>query len=205
MANFLWHEQSIVLRAALITSVLGVVFAGKLPETDYSGGTVSVEEARDPLSGKALKMILDAQHDLRSGQHARGMEKLRKALEDPKAQPYAVSMLGVEHLKANQLDAAIPELEEAVRLLPGRAEIHSNLGYALGLTGQAERGLNEARKALQLDPRRPKTRLVLGMLLLQLGLWEEGVAHLKIAAPELPTARKLLDSYALRTLQAKTQ
>ena len=80
--------------------------------------------------------------------------------------PYAISLLGVEHLRAGQLDAALGELEQAVKLLPGRPENHSNLAFALYLKGQTERGLQEVRKALQLDGGKPKTRLVFGLLLL---------------------------------------
>ena len=85
------------------------------------------------------------------------MQELRDALSDPVAMPYAISMLGVEHLRAGQLDTAIGELEQAIQLLPGRPENHSNLAYAFFLKGQPARGLEEVRKALQLDggSRRP--------------------------------------------------
>jgi len=107
--------------------------------------------------------------------------------------PYAISMLGVEHLKAGQLDAALSELEQAVRLLPGRPENRSNLAYALYRTGQTGRGLEQARKALQLDPGRPKTRLVLGMLLLEQGSHDaEAVEYLQGAAQEIPGAHLVL-------------
>ena len=46
------------------------------------------------------------------------MQELRDAMKDPVAMPYAISMLGEEHLKAGQVDAALGELEQAVHLLP---------------------------------------------------------------------------------------
>jgi Tfp pilus assembly protein PilF len=150
---------------------------------------MSVEELRNPLTGKSLRAIATAQEHLRSGQRDRGLQELRDAMNDPVAMPYATSMLAVEHLKTGQLDAAFAELEQAVRLLPGRAEIHSNLAYALWLKGQTERGLQEVHKALRLDGGRPKTRMVLGMLLLQQGSHDaEGIRNLQQAAEEIPGA-----------------
>jgi Tfp pilus assembly protein PilF len=159
----------------------------------FGADTVSVEELRKPLKGKALHLLLTAQEHLRSGQRERGIEELRRALGEPEAMPYAMSMLGSEHLRIGQLDVALHELEQAVELLPGRPEIHSNFAYALGLKGQTERGLTEVRKALQLDAGRPKTRLVLGMLLLQQGAHDaEALKHLEAAAEEIPDAHLVL-------------
>lgn len=157
---------------------------------------VSVEELRNPLKGAPLRAILTAREHLKSGQHERGMQELREAMSDPVAMPYAISMLGIEHLRvAGQLDTAVVELEQAVRKLPV-PENHSNLAYALYLQGQTERGLKEARKALQLDGGRPKTRLVLGMLLLQQGSHDaEAVQQLQTAAQETPSAHLVLATH----------
>jgi Flp pilus assembly protein TadD len=179
---------------ALIVLV-GGVFGGST-EAETLAGTVSVEELLNPLSGKALHMILDAQNDLRSGRQDRGMETLRQALADPVARPYAVSMLGVEHLKAGQLDIAIGELEEGVRLLPAHAEIHADLAFALGAMDDFEHALAEARKAVQLDPAGAKSRFVLGrVLLLRPETADEGAAHLKLVAGEIPAAHQALAAY----------
>jgi Tfp pilus assembly protein PilF len=157
------------------------------------GDLVSAEELRNPLTGKSLRAIVTAQEHLKSGQRERGMQELRDAMSDPVTMPYAISMLGVEHLRAGQLDTALGELEQAVQVLPGKPENHSNLAYALYLKVQTERGLNEVRKALQLDGGMPKTRLVLGMLLLQQGSHEaEAIQQLQAAAEESPSAHLVL-------------
>ena len=151
-----------------------------------------MEELRNPLKGKSLRAIVAARDHLKSGQRERGIEELRAAMRDPAAMPYAMSMLGVEHLKTGQLDTAMGELEEASRLLP-RPENLSNLAYALYLKGETGRGLNEVRKALQMDGGKPKTRLVLGMLLLQQGSHEaEAIQQLQAAAAENPSAHLVL-------------
>ena len=178
--------MSLFLRFVLFSSI------AVNSSAQYGSDVVSVQESRNPLRGKSLRTILAAQEHLRSGQHERGMQELRAAMSDPTAMPYAISMLGVEHLKAGQVDVALGELEQAVRLLP-RPGNHSNLAFALYLKGQTERGLVEARKALQLDGGRPKTRLVLGVLLLQQGSHDaEAVQQLQAAAPESPGAHLVL-------------
>ena len=159
-------------------------------------GTVSVEEVRNPLTGKSLKAILTAQQHLRSGERIQGLQELRQAMNDPIAMPYAISILGAEHIKTGELDVATRELQQAVQLLPGKPENLSNLAYVLYLTGHTEEGVAQARKALQLDPGRPKTRLVLGILLLQQGSHEaEAITHIQAATQEIPSAHLALAAH----------
>ena len=117
-------------------------------------------------------------------------------MNDPIAMPYAISILGAEHIKTREYDVALSELQQAVKLLPGRPENLSNLAYVLYLTGHNEAGVAEARKALQLDPGRPKTRLVLGMLLLRQGSHEaEAIAHIQAATQDIPSAHLALAAH----------
>src|SRR5581483_7041373 len=88
-----------------------------------------------------------------------------QALEDPSAAPYAHAILGTEYLKEGQPRAAIPELEHAAGVLP-MAGIHSNLGYALCLTGQEKRGEHEFEEALRIDGNSAQARFLMGILLL---------------------------------------
>jgi tetratricopeptide (TPR) repeat protein len=174
---------SLFLRAALFSS-----FAATLS----AQGVVSVEELRHPLTGNSLRAINTAHEHLKSGQRERGLEELRQAMNDPMAMPYAISILGAEHLKSGQTDTALRELEQAVRLLP-RPENHSNLALAFYRARQTERGLEEVRKALRLDPAKPKTRLVLGLLLLQQGSHDaQAIRNLEAAAEEVPRAHLVL-------------
>ena len=188
--------MSLFLRLVLFSSIAVSLYA------QFDPDVVSVEELRNPLQGDSLRAILAAQKHLKSGQRERGMEELRAALSDPTAMPYAISMLGVEHLKARQLDSALGELEKAVHLLP-QSQNHSNLAFVLYLKGQTERGLVEVRKALQLDGGQPKTRLVLGLLLLQQGSHDaEAVQQLQAAAQENPDAHLVLAQHYEKAGQA---
>lgn len=168
-------------------------------EQREASGSISVAELRNPLKGKSLHTIQHAVKDLHDGKTSRALANLRKALEDPAAKPYALTILGTEHLKMGLVDEAVPELEEAVRLLPGNAAAHNNLGFGLRLKGENERALEEVKKALQLDPSSPTIRYLIGALLLEQGQEEEGVYHLKQAADKVVSARRLLaDYYAVR-------
>jgi Flp pilus assembly protein TadD len=48
---------------------------------------------------------------------------------------------------------AIPELHRAIQLDPKRATFHSNLGYALQLSGKLTEAVAEYREAIKIDPK----------------------------------------------------
>ena len=197
--------RSVCLMVAIVTTlpVVGQALPwNRSPEPDAfppfqrpleASGTVSLAELRDPLKGKALEMLLTAEKQLRSGETRRALEVLRTARKNPQAAPVALGFLGTEHLRQGLTDAAVVELEQSVQLRPGDATTQSNLAYALFLEGRDEQGLAHARKAVQLDPARPKSRFVLGRLLIRLGRIEEAKFHLRIAAEELPGAGLVLE------------
>jgi tetratricopeptide (TPR) repeat protein len=181
---------SLFLRLVLFSSFAAVLSAQSIENL------VSVEELRNPLTGRPLRALVTARNHLKSGQRELGMQELHDALSDPVAMPYAISMVGAEHLRAGLLDTAIYELEQAIRLLPGRPENHANLAYAYCLKGQPARGLEEIRKALQLDGGMSKTRLVMGMLLLEQGSHDaEAIQQLQAAAQEEPDAHLILAAH----------
>ena len=67
--------MSIISRCLIFSSLTITLFA------QSGGDVVSVEELRNPLTGKSLHMILTAQEHLKSGQRERGMEELRAAMD----------------------------------------------------------------------------------------------------------------------------
>jgi len=126
---------------------------------------VSIDELRHPLSRKGADMLRRADNFSAMGLHDRAIAQLQKALQERSAIPYAHSMLGIEYLLTKQVLAAIPELEQGVAAMPHNVPNHSNLAYALMLTGNLDRSEQEARRALELDPRNEKTKHVLGQIL----------------------------------------
>jgi tetratricopeptide (TPR) repeat protein len=160
---------------------------------------VSVQALRNPLSDKALKLLKKAEDETQKRDRVAAAKTLESALVLQDARPFALLMVGSEHLgeyfearDPKLLRSALAELEEAVPQLPGEAAGHSNLALALHLKGDEERALREANKALQLDPARPKTRYVIGMILIEMGKISEALFHLKLAAPKFPDADQLV-------------
>lgn len=129
------------------------------------GSAVSVQQLSHPLSRKGRRLLAKIESYLRLGQRARAKEQLAQAINEPSAAPYAHAILGTEYLRDGQAQAAVPELEDAASVLP-IAGIHSNLGFALCLTGQGKRGEQELQEALRLDGDLPNARFLMGVLLL---------------------------------------
>lgn len=155
-------------------------------------GTISLQEVKHPLEGKGLRLLVEAQRLVEKGERASALVQIRAAMQEPSAEPYAISMLAAEHLKQGDVVTAEQELRTAVAMLPGLAANRSNLAYALGVLQRNEEALLHARKAVQLDPANARTRFVIGRILLQLGQREEAEFHLRKAAPDHEGARKLL-------------
>ncbi len=153
--------------------------------------SVSVQELASPLNSKRSNLLKGARKQLAAGNVAGGMAQLRQAALDPVVEPYALSILGGEHLKQGDLAAAYEELSAAVRLMPGLGANHANLSIVLRLRGEHLEALKEAQRALQLEPGKPGVRLIMAKILLVLGRKEEAKFHL-LRATEIPAARALL-------------
>ncbi len=127
--------------------------------------TVSVQQMQHPLSRKGRKLLQKVQSYFKLGQRAKAKQELAEAVKEPSAAPYAHAILGTEMMQEGHVSAAIPELENAARVLP-IAGVHSNLGYALCLTGQPQQGQHELEEALRLDGNSAQARFLMGVLLL---------------------------------------
>jgi tetratricopeptide (TPR) repeat protein len=97
-------------------------------------------------------------------------------------------------LKIGEIDAAIPELKDAVTLMPYLAANHSNLGYALCRSGSRAAGEQELREAIKLDRNAVKTHFLLGVILLDRGT-VEARDHLLLVHNGLGRARLALAVY----------
>ena len=85
--------------------------------------------------------------------------------------------LGGALLVQGQIDEAIEQLGEAMRLDPAHAEAHSNLGVALARRGRWVEAIEQYKKALSLDPRQTQAYSNLGNALLQQGRIHEAIAQ----------------------------
>jgi tetratricopeptide (TPR) repeat protein len=128
-------------------------------------GRISVAELQHPLSRKGKRLMLQAQKHLEEHKTTEALADLGKALQEPSAVPYAHSMLGATYLWLGRVSEAIPELQQAVQMLP-TATNYSNLGYAHCIVGDRAEGERELQRALELDSASARTHYLIGVLLL---------------------------------------
>jgi tetratricopeptide (TPR) repeat protein len=131
-------------------------------EVAYTGGAegpkavVSIDILRHPLSDKARQMLRKALEKMKAGEHEAAIEKLQETLAKfPDSAAYAHSLLGVEYLKTDQFSAAVSSFDQAAQLLPHDALTHYNFALSLAFAGDYDRGVQEVRRALELDPNNP--------------------------------------------------
>ena len=148
------------------------------------------------LSRPSLRNFLPLRKAIDAGDYLKAIEILRGALNDAAAVPFARVNIGVAYLKAGQPASAVPELQEAARLLPNDAMAHTNLAYALLLTRHLDAAEVECRRALELDRNSSKAHWMMGSLLLSTGAHdEEAVEDLRFASREIPKARVILAQF----------
>lgn len=165
-------------------------------------GTVSVGQLQHPLSAKSKKILMAAQKASAAGEYLKAVEILRGALNDASAEPYARTNIGVAYLRSGQAASAVPELQEAARLLPDDAVVRTNLAYSLLLTKRMDAAEVECRRALQLDRNNSKAHWVMGSILLGKGSHEEeAVEDLRFASREMPKAKVALAQFYERNGQ----
>jgi hypothetical protein len=164
------------------------------------GGTVSVGQLQHPLSAKSKKILLAAQKASEAGDYVKAVGILRGALNDASAEPYVRTNIGVAYLKAGQAASAVPEFQQAVRLLPDDAVVRTNFAYSLLLTRHVDAAEVECRRALQLDRNSSKAHWVMGSILLNKGSHEEeAVEDLRFASREMPRAKVVLAQFYERS------
>jgi predicted fused transcriptional regulator/phosphomethylpyrimidine kinase len=167
-----------------------------------AGGTVSVRDLQHPMTSKSKRIFGDAQKASEKGEYEKEIGILRSALNDAAAVPYVRMNIGVAYLRAGQAANAIPELQEAVRLIPESAVARTNFAYALLMTRRIDAAEVEGRRALQLDRNSAKARWVMGSILIVKGSHlDEAVEDLQLASREIPKARVILAQYYERSGQ----
>jgi len=154
-------------------------------------GTVSVHQLRHPLSRKGRQLLERGERYAKSGEHFKAIQEFKRALGEESAAPHAHSLLGIEYLKVNDVPSAIEELRQAVQLLPGIGANHTNLGYALCLTGQRKWAERELRESVRLDRTSFQARYLLGLLQLDQRS-QEAEQNLTLALQGMQDARLAL-------------
>jgi tetratricopeptide (TPR) repeat protein len=89
----------------------------------------------------------------------------------------AQNNLGMALQQAGQMQEAIEDWEQAVRLNPDYAEPHSNLGNGLLRTGRLSEAVGQYEQALRIKPDYAETHNNLAVALFRLGRVPEAISH----------------------------
>ncbi len=81
---------------------------------------------------------------------------------------------------------------EAVRLAPGMADAHLDLGLVLGREGKSDEAIAELRRAVELNPKIQSGHMFLGIFLYQTGHAEEAVRELDAEIASAPANAEAL-------------
>jgi tetratricopeptide (TPR) repeat protein len=85
--------------------------------------------------------------------------------------------LGMQLQEADQMQEAIRQYEQALRLYPDFADAHINLGDAMQQSGRIQEAIGHYEQALRLKPDFPKGHNDFGTALVQLGRLQEAIEH----------------------------
>jgi len=105
----------------------------------------------------------------------------RRAVDVNAHNALAHDSLGVALGDQGQIDEAIGQFHEAIRLVPDHAEFHFNLGIALAQQGKLVEAVQHFEQALQLKPEYADASEGLGTALAQQGKLAEAVRHFERA------------------------
>jgi protein O-mannosyl-transferase len=110
--------------------------------------------------------------------------------------------LGILLARSGQLQAAIEQYEQALRIRPNYTDAYNNLGNALLRTGLVSEAMGQYEQALKFDPDYPYAHYNLGFALYQMGRVQEAMGHYEQALklkPDYPEAHNGLGG-ALATM-----
>ena len=105
----------------------------------------------------------------------------RHALEVTKNNYLAHLSLGVFLFNKGQMDEAIRQYRETIRLRPDYADAHYNLGTALGVKGQIDEAIRQFQEAIRLNPDYAEAHNNLGINLGMKGQIDEAISQLQKA------------------------
>jgi hypothetical protein len=130
---------------------------------------------------------------------------LRHALAVTENNDLAHKNLGAALYQQGQIDEAIRQFQEGVRLKPDDADTHYNLGVALDKQGQIDEAIRQFQEAIRLKPDLAPAHNNLGTALGLTGQTDEAIRQFQEALrlkPDYAEARKNLDAVLATKAQA---
>jgi Flp pilus assembly protein TadD len=111
------------------------------------------------------------------------------------------NFLGIALAEKGQLDAAIAEFRDALRLEPDSARTHWHLGAALASRGAREDAVEHLSRSVQIDPGNGQAHYDLAVVLLEARRLDEAVDHLRATLRLVPTSVEAHNNLGLALAQ----
>jgi eukaryotic-like serine/threonine-protein kinase len=170
------EPEARVLRAAALFQTAWEYPASSPLRDEFEEGLAALERV-DPNS--PWDDLGRASYLLRDGRYQDSLDRYTQLLARDDLTPAARSLIlglrGQSYSFLKRDDAALADLQEAVRLNPANDVAFAVLGGSLNRMGRREEGLIQARRALALNPDSFQNQWGLGYALYGLGRWEDAV------------------------------
>jgi tetratricopeptide (TPR) repeat protein len=122
---------------------------------------------------------------------AEAIQDLTEAVRLDPAYPEALAELGALHLRNGEAQRGLDALERALSIDKNSVELLGNQAWALLVLKRPAEAERAARRAVQLAPKSVSAHYLVGMALVQQGLYtREATEHLGIVADTYPDARE---------------
>jgi len=144
---------------------------------------------RDPFKINLTRVIQDIEKEIKPEEIPRTVEHLL-----PLDTRYIER--GLSCYQKGDYNEAIKQFQEALKLNPGKAEIHYNLGLTYQAKGLLNEAVEEYRKALEVNPEDAETHNNLGIVYYNQGSYRKAIEEFKLALsinPDFEIARKNLE------------
>lgn len=133
--------------------------------------------ASPTLPDNTFETLVDAaSNHLQAGRLEEARKACRDLSEDHPDQPNTWFLYGLSALQSGDATAAIPALERAVAMHQANAAYRRMLSRALRAAGRKDDAIAALEHALALEPGHPEALLTLGLLQIEQGRKESGVA-----------------------------
>lgn len=128
------------------------------------GGSISIRQLQHKVPKEALRAASRAHRSSRAGRHSEAILELEAAiLRDPEFAS-AQNALGIEYGRCGRLEDAAAAFHRVIELAPDEWTGHYNLALTMLRSGDPQRAVENARRALQLAPAQPAVNMFLDYL-----------------------------------------
>lgn len=117
----------------------------------------------------------------KSGNHAQAEVLYLQVLRDEPGNPFCLYGLGTIEMARNNMEKAIPRLQESLQNGYVAETVYTNLGIALQVTGRLEEALHAYAEGSKFDPKNPRYPSNAAVVLAQQGKFDQAFSKVQHA------------------------